>query len=332
MASTIVIPDPNEIARRLERLDHLGVPEAIRPAIAVRQRPKFQTLLPLAIVLGAIATAIGALVLWSSQLHSIAAHDAEAAGALLYDSDFGPGEVALIFAVLFLAGWLLALLFGKFGVEAARDRWAHDMIVQPAKYRAAVDAVWRFTIARHGRSGSNAEAFLDQLASGLTRDLAFAACAVIMLATILTLAFPAHVAFATRDLIADRPIISAFGAGTTHKLASAASLTTGCANFAKQGEVLRFHVDFVDGASVELGGWTPVASVTAAQISALEILAARMPPGIPKARWRDIAGRSQLQAACIREKAQTAGADGIARLERLLHINKEERAALGSGF
>lgn len=163
------------------RLTHLGVPEGFHAELVARRAPRFHTLVRLTIILASLAASVVAMVAWSRYVAATAQHAANAAHAILYDSDIGAESLGLLLTVLLAAGWLCGAITWRRGSEGARNGWAADIMQEPAKHKAITDWLWRQMIRRHTTAALSADDFLDRLGRGVVRDLGLAALGMLVL-------------------------------------------------------------------------------------------------------------------------------------------------------
>jgi hypothetical protein len=139
LAIALRFVDDRERQRRLARLVHLGIPQAVHAGIAERSPPRGHSLIHAAIVLGSIGLAVLALIAWSRFVAAIAERAAQTVCAQMYDSDLGLESLGGLFTVLLAAGWLCGWLTRRRGSEAARNAMAFDLMHEPAKNKAVTD-------------------------------------------------------------------------------------------------------------------------------------------------------------------------------------------------
>lgn len=107
----------------------------------------------------------------------------------------------------------------------------------------------------------------------------------------------------------------------TRSWETAETLSLGCIGpRGRDGPILIYSVEFLDGASERLG---KARAVSGDFLGALEIIDAEFRRlGIPAKRARLRDGSPQLSRACLSRFAAKAGPDGEARLRRLLRIGE----------
>ena len=306
------------------RLAHLGVPAAFQAQIMTRRAPRFHTLLHLTIILASIAAAVAAIAAWSWHVADAAQDAAIAAHAILYDSDIGAESLGLILTVLLAAGWLCGAITWRRGSESARNGWAADLMHEPAKNKAITDWLWRQMIRRYTESAFNADDFLDHLGRGTVRDLRFAALGMLALTAALGSVLPARVSYATDAAITDHPVLP-LAWDAVRPVASVTAVISGCPNLPKDGNTLVYRLRFADGAEANLGAWH---SLTGSHFAALEAIAVRLPAGAIRERFANPIGSDPLLADCLKAFGRKEGADGIARLLRLLAVSDAEKKSL----
>lgn len=298
----------------LDRLEKLGVPAPFRIALATRAAPRFHTAIHLTIILTSITAAVMSVMAWSRFVGHLAEQQATAAHALLYSSDIGAESLGLLLTALFAAGWICGAVTWRRGSEGARNGWAADLVHEPVRNKAVTDWLWRGMIRRHAAAATSADEFLDRLGAGAVRDIG-RACGVMLLLTLVFGALaPAHVSYATSKEITRYNLLP-FATAEAAPLERANLVVVGCPVLPKQGPTLIFRLQFGNGADESLGDWTPRGN---GRLSALELIAADLPPRIRRARFTNAIGSAWLATECVEHFGSEAGPDGVARLVRLL--------------
>ncbi len=294
------------------RLTHLGVPEGFHAELVARRPPRFHTLVHLTIILASLAASVVAMVAWSRYVAATAQHAANAAHAILYDSDIGAESLGLLLTVLLAAGWLCGAITWRRGSEGARNGWAADIMQEPAKHKAITDWLWRQMI------------LLDRLGRGVVRDLGLAALGMLVLTAAIGSVLPARVSYATAGAITDSPMLP-FTPGSLRPVASVMTVISGCPKLPKDGNTLVYRLRFANGAEANLGSWYPLAG---SRLAALEAVAAQLPAGAIWERFAIPIGSAPLSADCLTAFGRMEGTDGVVRLLRLLAVSDAEMKAL----
>jgi hypothetical protein len=108
-------------------------------------------------------------------------------------------------------------------------------------------------------------------------------------------------------------------------IANATAVISGCPQLPKDGNTLVYRLRFADGAEADLGTWNPL---TRGRLAALEAIAAQLPAGVIRVRFANPIGSAPLSAECLKAFGHKWGADGVARLLRLLAVSNVEKNGL----
>lgn len=308
----------------VDRLTHLGVPAAFHEGLMARRAPRFHTLLNLTIILCSLAVAVGALIAWSGYVDAAARNAAEAAHALLYDSDIGAESLGLILTALLGAGWLCGTMTWRRGSESARNAWAADIVHEPAKHKAISNWLIRQIIRRYTRSAVSADDFLDSLGRGVVRDLRFSAIAMFALTIALGILIPARVSYATDSVTVDRSLLPLYR-DTVRPVSSVTAVVSGCPNLPKDGNTLVYRLRFPGGDEANIGAWR---AYSTSWLAALEAIAAALPTSATRVRFTNAIGTPPLSPDCLKEFGNKEGTGGIDRLLRLLAVSDAEKKKL----
>lgn len=308
----------------VDRLTHLGVPAAFHEELMERRAPRFHTLLNLTIILGSLAIAVAALIAWSRYVDAAARNAAEAAQALLYDSDVGAESLGLILTALLGAGWLCGTITWRRGSESARNAWAADIVHEPAKHKAITNWLIRHIITRYTRSAVSADDFLDSLGRGVVRDLRFSASVMLALTIALGILIPARVSYATAAVTVDRSVLP-FYRDAVRPFTSVTAVVSGCPNLPKDGNTLVYRLRFPAGDEANVGAWR---AYSTNWLAALETIAAALPTSATHVRFTNAIGTPPVSPECLKEFGHKEGTDGIARVLRLLAVSDAEKKQL----
>ena len=156
------------------------------------------------------------------------------------------------------------------------------------------------------------------------RDLRFAVLGMLALTAALGAALPARMSYATIATVVDQPVLPVAW-DDVRPIAGVTAVISGCPTLPKDGNTLVYRLRFADGAEANLGAWQ---SFSGSKFAALELIAARLPPGAAPVRFSNPIGTHPLSVDCLKAFGGKAGGDGIVRLLRFLAVSDAEMKGL----